>query len=136
LSRILLDTNAFVAAARGDSVAVDILSSADEIHLNATVLGELLAGFAVGSREAANRERLGDFLDSPRVSFLPLTKRTCEFYALLYAQLRRKGRPIPTNDLWIAATALEHGLALFTLDEHFGAVDGLRLTRTAADLEL
>lgn len=97
------------------------------------MLGELLAGFAAGTREALNRAELARFLESPRVSILNLTAGTADSYALVYAGLRRKGQPIPTNDLWIAASALEHGTALLSLDAHFAQVDGLRLGRQLAD---
>jgi tRNA(fMet)-specific endonuclease VapC len=113
---------------------VDVVRMADEIGLSSVVLGELLAGFAVGSREAQNRRELATFLDSPRVDVLPVTTDTATFYATVFALLRRKGRPIPTNDLWIAATALEHGLSLVTSDVHFREIEGLRLITRPEDL--
>ena len=91
-----------------------------------TVLGELLGGFAAGQRQHANRSELTKFLNVPRVKVVPTTEATADLYALVYAALRRKGRPIPTNDLWIAASSLEHGAALLTLDAHFQEIDGLR----------
>jgi tRNA(fMet)-specific endonuclease VapC len=95
--------------------------------VSATVLGELLAGFAAGSRQTQNRGELTRFLDSPRVKVAPCGVATADFYALVYAALRRQGHPIPTNDLWIAASSLEHGAALLTLDAHFHHVGGLRV---------
>ena len=62
----------------------------------------------------------------PRVQIVPITAATADLYALVYVALRRKGQPIPTNDLWIAASCLEHGAALLTLDAHFKSIDGLR----------
>ena len=59
------------------------------------------------------------------MSLLPVEDTTADYYALVYRELRKKGRPIPTNDLWIAATALQHGLALFSYDAHFTEIDGL-----------
>jgi tRNA(fMet)-specific endonuclease VapC len=132
--RVLLDTNAYVAFKGGDPDTVDALRLAEAIHLSSVVLGELLAGFAVGSREAQNRRELAAFLDSPRVDILPITTDTAAFYATVFALLRRKGRPVPTNDLWIAATALEHGLALVTHDAHFREIEGLRLVTRPEDL--
>ena len=64
---------------------------------------------------------------------LPITAQTADSYALVYSNLRRTGRPIPTNDLWIAASALEHGAALLTRDSHFGAIDGLRCGQQLED---
>jgi tRNA(fMet)-specific endonuclease VapC len=92
-----------------------------------TVLGELLAGFATGSRQSENRSELTRFLNSPRVKVVPCIAATADSYALVYAALRRQGQPIPTNDLWIAASCLEHGAALLTLDGHFQYVGGLRV---------
>ncbi|HMX09802.1 MAG TPA: type II toxin-antitoxin system VapC family toxin [Burkholderiaceae bacterium] len=121
-----MDTNAYSAFMRGDAAIVEALAHADRLYLNAVVLGELLGGFAAGAREAANRAELSRFLASPRVGLLPVTAETADSYALVYGGLRRKGQPIPTNDLWIAASALEHGCALLTLDAHFRQVEGLR----------
>lgn len=123
---ILLDTNAYSAFMLGASEVVEILAQADTLYVNSVVLGELLGGFAVGSREAKNRSELAHFLASPRVAVLPLTAITADSYALIYASLRRKGQPIPSNDLWIAASALEHGAALLTRDAHFAHIEGLR----------
>jgi len=130
---VLVDTNAYVAFKRGAPDALEVVRLAERLGLSVVVLGELLAGFALGSRESDNRRELAGFLDSPRASVLPVGEATAEFYARVYRGLRRKGTPIPTNDLWIAATALEHGLAIFTYERHFEAVDGLIVSRTGAD---
>ncbi|MHB9150048.1 MAG: PIN domain-containing protein [Thermoleophilia bacterium] len=132
--RLLLDTNAYVAFKGGDPNTIDVLRMAAEIRLNTVVVGELLAGFSSGSREAVNRRELAEFLDSPRVDVLDLTQETAAFYATVFALLKRRGRPIPTNDLWIAGTALEHGLALVTFDGHFREIEGLRLVTRPEDL--
>lgn len=123
---VLVDTNAYTAFMRGQADVVDVLAHAERICINSVVLGELLGGFAAGSREAKSRTELARFLDSPRVEVLPVSANTADSYALVYADLRRKGQPIPSNDLWIAASALEHGAALLTLDGHFAHVAGLR----------
>lgn len=123
---ILIDTNAYTAFMLGDAAVVEVVAHAERICLNSIVLGELLGGFAAGTRESKNRAELARFLDSPRVELVPVTAQTADSYALVYSSLRRKGQPIPTNDLWIAASALEHGAALLTRDTHFGHIDGLR----------
>jgi tRNA(fMet)-specific endonuclease VapC len=123
---LLIDTNAYTAFMRGESAVVEAMAHAERMCINSVVLGELMAGFAAGSREAKNRADLATFLSSPRVEVLDVTTETADSYALVYAALRRKGHPIPTNDLWIAASTLQHGLALLTLDAHFDQVDGLR----------
>lgn len=123
---VLIDTDAYAAFMLGDADVIDVIAHADRLLLNSIVIGELLGGFAAGTREASNRSQLTHFLDSPRVELLAVTAQTADSYALVYAALRRKGRPIPTNDLWIAASALEHGAALLTRDAHFSEIDGLR----------
>jgi tRNA(fMet)-specific endonuclease VapC len=123
---ILLDTNAYTAFMLGAAEVIEVIAHADRLFLTPIVLGELLGGFAAGTREPKNRAELARFLDSPRVEVLGVTAQTADSYALVYAGLRRKGQPIPTNDLWIAASALEHGAALLTRDAHFSHIDGLR----------
>ena len=130
---IAIDTNAYRAFKRGDAAILSVLQHAPIIIVSVTVLGELLAGFAAGSRESSNRSELTQFLGSGRVQTTPGTTATADLYALIYAALRRKGQPIPTNDLWIAASCLEHGAALLTLDAHFQAIDGLRAGRQLED---
>jgi tRNA(fMet)-specific endonuclease VapC len=130
---ILLDTNAYTAFMLGEPAVVEVVAHAERICLNSIVLGELLGGFAAGSREAKNRAELARFLDSPRVDVVPVTAQTADSYALVYSGLRRKGQPIPTNDLWIAASALEYGAALLTRDAHFAQIDGLRCGQRLED---
>ena len=130
---ILIDTNAYTAFMLGDAAVVEVIAHAERIFLNSVVLGELLGGFAAGTREAKNRGELARFLESPRVEVMAVTAQTADSYALVYSGLRRKGQPIPTNDLWIAASALEHGAALLTRDAHFGQIDGLRCGQQLED---
>ena len=136
VNEILLDTNAYAAFKQGLPDAVDIVQRATHLALSSTVLGELLAGFAVGSREAKNRAELQQFLGSDRVYIFPVDDGTAAYYATVYRILRNKGRPIPTNDMWIAASALQQGYALFSYDGHFQHVDGLLVGATPADLML
>ncbi len=125
MRRILIDTNAYAAFKRGEARALDIVRHAPEIALNATVMGELLAGFANGGHPAKNRRELAEFLGSPRVRQLVVDAETAEHYALLFASLRRKGCPVPTNDLWIAASAMQYGYAVFSFDKHFAEMENL-----------
>ncbi|MFV1979276.1 MAG: type II toxin-antitoxin system VapC family toxin, partial [Myxococcota bacterium] len=108
--RICLDTSAYSAFKRGHEGALDVMQQADELVLPAVVVGELLAGFRIGTHEAINRRDLDRLLDSPRVSVAVLDADTGERYADIVAYLRAQGRPIPTNDIWIAATAMQWGL--------------------------
>jgi tRNA(fMet)-specific endonuclease VapC len=117
--RVAIDTNRYVDFARGVPEAVDHFRRADEIFVPFVVLGELRAGFASGTRGAANEAGLVRFLNSRRVDVVFADESTTHHYARLFHQLRRQGTPIPTNDLWIAALAVQHELHLFARDAHF-----------------
>lgn len=116
---VLLDTNAYTRLLSGETGIVRIVSLASKIYLPVVVLGELKAGFACGTREAENLTNLDTFLLSPKVNVLPIEAATTTQYAQLYSQLRQQGTPIPINDLWIAALAVQHQLTLCTEDKHF-----------------
>ncbi len=117
--RLTLDTSAYSAFKRGHAGVVAHLRRAEEILLPAIVLGELLGGFEAGQQSRRNRDELNLFRDSPRVRLVSIGEATAERYAVIYAALRSKGQPIPTNDLWIAASTMEHGTELVTLDRDF-----------------
>lgn len=117
--KLALDTNRYVDFARGEPAVVSALESAEEIFIPLIVLGELRAGFAMGSRAAANEGGLRRLLLRPGVEVLCPDEQTTHHYAAVYRQLRQQGTPIPTNDMWIAALVLQHGLVLFARDEHF-----------------
>jgi tRNA(fMet)-specific endonuclease VapC len=118
----MLDTSAYTAFKVGNEVTLEAIQRADKILIPLVVYGELLAGFAAGSRQEENRQELAAFLGSPRVGLVPAVADTAERYAVIYAYLRGQGRPIPTNDLWIAASAMEHSALLLTADGHFTEV--------------
>lgn len=122
MSRVLVDTSAYSAFMQGEPAIKAALQQAEQIYLNAVVLGELLAGFSGGKRLDKNRKELEAFLSSPRVEVLELGDATAERYATIFAFLRQQGTPIPTNDIWIAASAMEHGLCVLTRDPHFKKV--------------
>ena len=134
MNDILLDTNAYVAFKKGFSDALEIVQRANRLALGSIIIGELLAGFAVGSRETKNRAELEQFLTSNRVYVLVVDEGTATYYATIYRSLRSKGCPIPTNDMWIAALALQHGYSLFSYDGHFQHVDALRVSKNPSDL--
>lgn len=119
MSILMLDTSGYSAFKRGHQEAIAALRQAPSILLPSIVLGELLAGFEVGGRRLENRRELSEFQRSPRVRTVQITGETAERYAHIYAHLRAIGRPVPTNDLWIAASAMEHGAELLTTDRHF-----------------
>jgi tRNA(fMet)-specific endonuclease VapC len=122
VNRILLDTSAYAAFMRGDPEAGVVVREAEEIYLSAVVLGEMLAGFLSGEHRAKNQTELARFLESPRVSLLDVDEATAERYAVIFTTLRKAGTPIPTNDLWIAASAMQYGLRILTRDSHFTKV--------------
>jgi predicted nucleic acid-binding protein len=134
LKSILLDTNAYSAFKRGETETLQIVQNATAIHLSVVVLAELIAGFVAGSKEQANRTELSGFLSSKRVAVLPVDQTTAEQYARIKLDLKRAGKPIPTNDLWIAATAMQHHLCLVTGDAHFRHISGLSTASTLAEL--
>ena len=128
----LLDTNHWSAIQRNDPVVIAHMQSLPEearIFMPVIVQGELLVGIELAASEA-KRERLQQLYEqvvAQAADVLPITPEIAEWYARIFAQLRRKGKPIPTNDIWIAAIALAHGLILVTSDEHFQHIDGLQV---------
>ena len=129
-NRIILDTSAYSGFLKGNPAVQEAVETADEIFLNAVVLGELLAGFAIGRFEKKNIEILRDFTSSPRVETIPIDEETAERYAAILKDLRSRGTPIPTNDLWIAASAMQYGLKIVTTDGHF-----TKVTQVITDLK-
>jgi tRNA(fMet)-specific endonuclease VapC len=127
MKNLLIDTNIYTYAFNGDAEVIKVLQRAQKISICSISIGELLSGFKAGSKEKKNREELEEFLDSPRVQLHIIDEDTAEFYAEIQNGLRRKGKPIPTNDIWIASIALQHGLKLYTNDQHFKFVPGLVL---------
>lgn len=127
--KLALDTNAYTALMRGREEVAERVRGAGRVLVSAVVVGELLYGFFHGSRREENLRQLDAFLDSPFVELLPVTRTTADRFGRIAAALRRRGRPIPTNDIWIAAHALETGADLLSADEHFGQVDGLAWRR-------
>jgi tRNA(fMet)-specific endonuclease VapC len=123
--RLALDTNRYTDLCRGDASVIDMVEFADEVRLPFIVVGELRAGFAVGSQGPRNESVLRQFLLKPRVGVLYADDQTTHHYASIFRQLRQQGTPIPTNDMWIAALALQHSLALFARDAHFDALPQL-----------
>jgi predicted nucleic acid-binding protein len=116
---VLLDTSAYSALQRGHQTILDVLRRSETVAIPAVVLGELYSGFRAGNRRAENTAQLERFLSKPSVRVLNVTQETALRYAEIDVYLRKKGRPIPRNDVWIAAVALEHGLQLLTLDDRF-----------------
>ena len=118
--KFLIDTNRYSDFAKGEPTAVELFASADRIYVPYVVIAELQAGFQCGKISQRNEAALSRFLSNARVEVLSADLQTTRVYGELYAMLRKNGTPVPTNDLWIAALAVQHSLALCTRDEHFG----------------
>jgi predicted nucleic acid-binding protein len=106
--RLLFDTSAYSAFMRGHERIRRAVRANAEIFLDSIVIGEITAGFIKGSRRKKKAE-LRRFLASPRVGLLDVTEETSERYAIILNGLWQAGTPIPTHDIWIAATAMEYG---------------------------
>lgn len=126
MTAILLDTNAYVRYLAGDEKVLEALARANRVSMSVFVLGELYSGFRAGDREKKNRQILDLFLAKPGVEVLEATRETAEYFGMIKDGLKKAGRPIPLNDVWIAAHALETASVLVTYDTHFAAVPGLR----------
>jgi tRNA(fMet)-specific endonuclease VapC len=127
MKQALIDTNIYSNALKGEKEAVSLLRELRLIGISTISIGELLSGFKGGRKEKENRRELEEFLDSPRVQIYSVDEDTAQFYAEILNELRTKGTPIPTNDIWIASVALQRGLPLCSRDAHFRKVKGLVL---------
>ena len=125
MKNVLIDTNIYSLAMKGDGQVTDTLRRMDCIGFSAISIGELFSGFKGGRRENRNRQELDVFLDSPRVVVHIIDGGSADFYAAILNDLRVAGTPIPTNDIWIAATAFQHGYKLYSKDKHFRLIPGL-----------
>ena len=117
--RVALDTNRLTDLLRGDMALAGMLGKCEEVWVPLIVLGEMKAGFRGGNHQHRNEALLSRLIAKETVGVLLPGRETAEQYARLFAQLKRAGTPVPDNDLWIAALALEHDLVLVTRDAHF-----------------
>ena len=121
--RYLLDTNIIIALFAGDANVQSKLGAASEVLIPSIVFGELYYGARKSGRVEANVQRVDELLASSAV--LDCDAETAQSYAIVKNDLRLKGKPIPENDIWIAALALQHNLVLVTRDAHFQEVQDL-----------
>jgi len=124
--RALIDTNGYIALMKGDESVARFLDDSELVYLSTIVAGELLTGFKGGSMERQNRLWLKEFVEKGgKTVIIKVGMETAERFALIKDALKRKGQPIPVNDIWIAAQCMETGAILLSRDAHFEAIEGL-----------
>lgn len=119
----LLDTNAIIALQRQQVQLLALLTPATDVFIPAIAIGELYFGAYNSSRVEENRRAVAAF--AAQRAILNIDVQTADVYGLIKQGLRIKGRPIPENDIWIAALAVQYNLTVITNDDHFAAVDGI-----------
>ncbi|HLC28855.1 MAG TPA: type II toxin-antitoxin system VapC family toxin [Dehalococcoidia bacterium] len=120
---MIVDTNAVSAWRDGDDDLLEVMASARQLALPVIAVGE----YRYGIGQSTHRLRAEAWLDTlvQTIRVLAVNLETAHSYAVVRAMLQRKGSPIPANDMWIAALALQHRLPVLSRDAHFDAVDGL-----------
>lgn len=129
MNRLQVDTSAYAAFFRNHPDAVSLVQEASELFLCPIVLGELRSGFLKGGRASENERLLQEFLGSPRCSVPAMDDETAHRYAVIHDYLRRQGTPVSPNDLWIAASAAQHGLTVVTLNGDFDRIPQVLVRR-------
>ncbi|BAY23886.1 PilT protein domain protein [Calothrix sp. NIES-2100] len=121
--RYLLDTNIIIAIFASEIAVKNMLAQADEVFIPSVAVGELCYGARKSGRSKENLERIDEFIANSTV--LGCDVETARYYGEVKNKLRLKGRPLPENDIWIAALTLQHNLTLVTRDAHFQEVENL-----------
>ena len=121
---MILDTNALSAAADGDPAALEVVASAERLSVPVIVLGEYRFGIAQSRHRTDYENWLREWVAA--VTVFDIDEETTHFYAAIGLELKRKGKPIPANDLWIAALCRQHALPLLSRDRHFDLVAGIQ----------
>lgn len=123
----LLDTNIVIRMFSGEPTIQEKMQYETTVFLASPVIGELYYGAQKSDKVTENLHRINMFVEEH--IFLPCDLETAQWYGIIKNQLQRKGRPIPDNDIWIAAIAMQHGLVLVTRDAHFDEVEALKIER-------
>jgi tRNA(fMet)-specific endonuclease VapC len=123
---LILDTNALSAAADGEPAALKVVAAAERIAVPVIVLGEFRLGIAQSRRRAEYEQWLREWISV--VTVLEIDEETTRYYAAIGLELKKKGKPIPSNDLWIAALCRQHAMPLASRDRHFDLVPGIERT--------
>lgn len=124
-NKFLMDTNAIIALQRDNDALKKLLSTASDVFVPAIAVGELYYGAYKSRRVEDNRKNVASFIANRFV--LNVDVNTADIYGQVKQILRTKGRPIPENDIWIAALSIQYDLTLITADAHFNEVDNLKL---------
>ena len=128
MNSAVIDTNVLIDCFRQGQGVAEKVSEYDRILVCPAVIGEFNAGIDAETKKGRKaKELLDEFLDDPAVVVVPCTYETADYYARIYKVLRNNGTPIPTNDIWIAASALEHSATVISGDGHFSLVPMLKL---------
>ena len=127
MKNILLDVNAYSFYMAGDKRVKKEIENSDIVSMSAIVIGELYVGFYRGIKSKYNEKALADFLTDPKVEYIKISKDTAKIYGKISCDLYERGTPIPTNDIWIAAQAIENNLVIVTYDTHFLKIPKVKL---------
>ena len=122
-NKVLLDTSIVIELFSGNTEIADKINKLSAFSISATVLGELYIGIHRVANRSKHLKILSDFMELCTV--LDTNKDTAKHYGEIVSSLYKKGKPIPTNDIWIAASARQHGYTLITRDKHFKSIEDL-----------
>lgn len=124
---VILDTNAYSELLRGNKTVLEWLEKSETILMSVIVIAELLSGFKGGSKEKFNFEILNKFLTNPKIKIIDVTLQTANLFSELKNYLRIKGKPIPINDIWIAAHSYQYESILISYDKHFKEIPNISI---------
>ena len=127
MSKILIDTNIYTEILNNNKTIIHHLQTADEIGLSVISIGELMFGFRNGKKFLENKSIFDRYCSKPRVYVHDIDHETIDYYSEIKYQLKIDGKPIPSNNIWIAATAMQHGLRVLSFDKHFQYIKGVLL---------
>jgi len=127
MTNILIDTNIYIEVFKNNKKVTHLLQTVDHIGISTITIGELLFGFRNGTKLTENKKELDEYCKLPRLTIYEIDSETADCYSSIKYQLKTDGKPIPTDDIWIAATAMQHGLSIFSFDKHFQNIKGIYL---------